>query len=108
VTFRWNCIAAGRLREISQVVQNACGVMADEDVTFTRLEIGPFHDGVRFANGAQVTATAWSGARRATSSTHSCRPSGRQRWQRYFDIGYLMHTHRNLVAAEFRRRFFLP
>ena len=44
MTFRWNCIAAGRLREISQVVQNACGVMADEDVTFTRLEIGPFHD----------------------------------------------------------------
>ena len=41
-----------RLEEISQVVQNACGVMADEDVTF---EIGQFHDGVRFANGAQVT-----------------------------------------------------
>jgi len=30
-------------------------VMADEDVTLTRLEIGQFHDGVRFANGAQVT-----------------------------------------------------
>ena len=44
-----------RLEGISQVVQNACGVMADEDVTFTRLEIGQFHDGVRFANGAQVT-----------------------------------------------------
>ncbi len=41
-----------RLEGISQVVQNACGVMADEDVTF---EIGQFHDGVRFANGAQVT-----------------------------------------------------
>ena len=26
-----------RLEGISQVVQNACGVMADEDVTFTRL-----------------------------------------------------------------------
>ena len=36
----------------------------------------------------------------------SCRPSGRQRWQRYYDIGHLTHTHRNLVAAEFRRRFF--
>ncbi|MGO8843080.1 MAG: hypothetical protein ACLQF1_18715 [Methyloceanibacter sp.] len=44
-----------RLEGISQVVQNACGVMADEDVTLTRLEIGQFHDGVRFANGAQVT-----------------------------------------------------
>jgi hypothetical protein len=44
-----------RLEGISQVVQDACGVMADEEVTFTRLEIGQFHDGVRFANGAQVT-----------------------------------------------------
>jgi hypothetical protein len=43
-----------RLEEIPQAVQNACGVI-DEDVTFTRLEIGPFHDGMRFANGAQVT-----------------------------------------------------
>jgi hypothetical protein len=26
-----------------------------EDVTFTRLEDGPHHDGVRFGNGAEVT-----------------------------------------------------
>ena len=51
----WPMIRTSGLREFSQVVQNACGVMADEDVTFTRLEIGQFHDGVRFANGAQVT-----------------------------------------------------
>ena len=44
-----------RLEGIPQAVQNACGVTADEDVTFTRLEIGPFHDGMRFANVAQVT-----------------------------------------------------
>ena len=48
----WPMIRTSGLREFSQVVQNACGVMADEDVTF---EIGQFHDGVRFANGAQVT-----------------------------------------------------
>jgi hypothetical protein len=44
-----------RLEGIPQAVQNACGVMADEDVTFTRLEAGPCHDGVRFDNGRQVT-----------------------------------------------------
>jgi len=32
-----------------------CGVSAEEDVTFIRLETGPHHDGVRFANGKQVT-----------------------------------------------------
>ena len=44
-----------RLEGIPQAVQNACGVMADEDATFTRLEAGPCHDGVRFDNGGQVT-----------------------------------------------------
>jgi hypothetical protein len=31
------------------------GVSAAENVTFTRLEAGPHHDGVRFANGAEAT-----------------------------------------------------
>jgi hypothetical protein len=44
-----------RLEGIPKTVQNACGVTAHEDVTFVRLETGPHHDGVRFANGAQVT-----------------------------------------------------
>ena len=44
-----------RLEGIPKAVQNACKVMADEDVIFIRLEIGPNYDGVRFANGAQVT-----------------------------------------------------
>jgi hypothetical protein len=30
-------------------------VSANEDVTFTRLEQGHHHDGVRFANGGEVT-----------------------------------------------------
>ena len=33
---------------------SSAGVSANEDVTFTRLEKGPHHDGVRFANGAEV------------------------------------------------------
>ena len=44
-----------RLEGIPERVQSACRVMAEEDVTFTRLETGLCHDGVRFANGAQVT-----------------------------------------------------
>ena len=44
-----------RLEGIPETVQSACGVTAEEDVTFTRLETGPCHDGVRFANGARVT-----------------------------------------------------
>jgi hypothetical protein len=44
-----------RLERIPEAVRNACGVTADEDVTFTRLEADPCHDGVRFHNGGQVT-----------------------------------------------------
>jgi hypothetical protein len=44
-----------RLEGISEPVQRRLGVSAVEIVTFTRLEAGPHHDGVRFANGAEVT-----------------------------------------------------
>jgi hypothetical protein len=37
------------------MLQRRLGVSATEDVTFTRLEAGLHHDGVRFANGAEVT-----------------------------------------------------
>jgi hypothetical protein len=43
------------LESIPEKVQRAKSVSANEDVTFTRLEKGPHHDGVRFANGAEVT-----------------------------------------------------
>ena len=43
------------LEGIPEWVQRATGVSANEDVTFTRLEAGPHHDGVGFANGAEVT-----------------------------------------------------
>jgi hypothetical protein len=44
-----------RLEGISEPVQRRLGVSAIEIVTFTRLEAGPHHDGVRFANGAEFT-----------------------------------------------------
>ena len=44
-----------RLEGMPERVRNVCGVSAEEDVTFIRLETGPHHDGVRFANGKQVT-----------------------------------------------------
>jgi hypothetical protein len=46
------------LESIPEKVQRAKSVSANEDVTFTRLEKGPHHDGVRFANGAEVTLQA--------------------------------------------------
>jgi hypothetical protein len=44
-----------RLEDIPEMLQGRLGVSATENVTFTRLEAGPYHDGVRFANGAEVT-----------------------------------------------------
>lgn len=49
------CDTRLRLEGIPETVRSAYGVAAEEDVTFARLEAGPHHDGVRFANGAQVT-----------------------------------------------------
>jgi hypothetical protein len=43
-----------RLEGIPEVVQRSLCVSANEDVTFTRLEGSPHHDGVRFANGAEM------------------------------------------------------
>lgn len=49
------CDTKLRLEGIPERVQRAKAISANEDVTFTRLEKGPHHDGVRFANGAEVT-----------------------------------------------------
>jgi hypothetical protein len=43
-----------RLEGIPGTVQRLHGVSAVENVTFTRLDSGRHHDGVRFANGAEV------------------------------------------------------
>jgi hypothetical protein len=49
------CDTKLRLEGIPEKVQRVQGVSANEDVTFTRLDSGPHHDAVRFANGAEVT-----------------------------------------------------
>jgi hypothetical protein len=42
------------LEDIPHDVRARWGVSADETVTFVRLDEGQFHDGVRFANGAEI------------------------------------------------------
>jgi hypothetical protein len=49
------CDTKLRLEGIPEKLQKAYFVTRNEDVTFTRLEDGPHHDGVRFGNGAEVT-----------------------------------------------------
>jgi hypothetical protein len=49
------CDTRLRLEGLPQALQKACGVKADEDVTFVRLEAGPYHDGVCFDNGYKVS-----------------------------------------------------
>ena len=49
------CDTKLRLEGIPEKVQRAFFVTRNEDVTFTRLEDGPHHDGVRFGNGTEVT-----------------------------------------------------
>jgi hypothetical protein len=51
----WHVTWKLRLEGIPERVQRAKCVCANEDVTFTRLEQGRHHDGVRFANGGEVT-----------------------------------------------------
>jgi hypothetical protein len=49
------CDTKMKLEGIPQIMQRRLGVSAIESVTFIRLEFGPHHDGVRFANGAEAT-----------------------------------------------------
>jgi hypothetical protein len=44
-----------RLENISGDLQTRLGVRAEEDVVFARLEHGAYRDGVRFANGKEVS-----------------------------------------------------
>ena len=44
-----------KLEGIPRNIQSAYGVSANEFVTFVNLETGPYHDGVRFAKGTEVT-----------------------------------------------------
>ena len=49
------CDTKLRLEGIPEKMQKAYFITPNEDVTFTRVEHGPHHDGVRFSNGAEVT-----------------------------------------------------
>lgn len=52
------CVACDmrlRLEAIPEDVQRAIGVRAGELVTFTSLATGLYRDGIRFANGAEVS-----------------------------------------------------
>jgi hypothetical protein len=49
------CDTKLRLEGIPERVQRKYRVTQNEDVTFIRLDNGPHHDAVRFANGAEVT-----------------------------------------------------
>jgi len=44
-----------RLEGVPESLMRPYGVDATEDVDFVRLERGPYHDGVRFGNGIEVT-----------------------------------------------------
>jgi hypothetical protein len=43
------------LENISSDLQTRLGVKSDEDVVFARLEHGAYRDGIRFANGKEVS-----------------------------------------------------
>ena len=43
-----------RLENLPAAIQETLGVSAVEDIVFTRLENGLHHDGVKFANGAEM------------------------------------------------------
>lgn len=49
------CDTKLKLENIPVHVQHSLKVGSEEEVTFVRLEMGPFHDGVRFMNGAETT-----------------------------------------------------
>ncbi len=44
-----------RLEGIPEGLQDELGVGSDEEVTFARVDHGRYHDGVRFANGAETS-----------------------------------------------------
>lgn len=49
------CDTKLELTKISPELQDRIGVGETERVTFIRLESGPYHDGVRFVNGTEIT-----------------------------------------------------
>lgn len=54
------------LDDIPTALQQSLGIGAREAVTFTRLETGPYHDGVRFGNGQEISLQRLSPGMTAT------------------------------------------
>jgi hypothetical protein len=51
------CVPEGThllIEGIGEIVRQACGVGGVEEVVTTRLEGGPYKDGVRFSNGTEI------------------------------------------------------
>ena len=44
-----------RLEGIPEELQNKFGVGPDEEVTFVHVDHGPYRDGIKFRNGAEIT-----------------------------------------------------
>jgi hypothetical protein len=55
-----------RLEAIAPEVQMALGVPAEAEVTMTRLDIGPYRDAVRFADGREILLQRLNSGVRAT------------------------------------------
>jgi hypothetical protein len=70
------CDTKLRLEDIPERVQRTNLVSAQEEVIFTRLEKGLHHDGVRFANGAEVTLQELVPGVKAIFATLCCRLAG--------------------------------
>jgi len=54
------------LEDIPQELQRSLPVRAREDVTFVRMEQGPYRDGVKFSNGAEISLQRLGPGVRAT------------------------------------------
>jgi len=54
------------LEDIPQELQSSLAILAREEVTFVRLEQGPYRDGIKFANGAEISLQRLGPGVRAT------------------------------------------
>lgn len=54
------------IEDIPSYVQDNLGIGPREDVTFVRLEQGPYHDGVRFKDGREVSLQRLGAGAKAT------------------------------------------
>jgi len=76
------CDTTLRLEKIPTAVQESLGVGPIEEVTFVRLERGPWHDGVMFRNGKEISLQELStGVEAVVTMLLELRPEIGARWQ---------------------------